>query len=340
MSLLHSAAMWIPAIRRLHDSRDALRVERDVLVTRIAQTALEAQESTEERLARNEGRLIITEYPYYPHSRPMEDAAGGRLLQKRFRAEHDRYAATMQDIARYLDFLLRISRDERNSVAPFWANGWFPPLDAASLYGLIAERSPRRYIEVGSGISTRFARQAIRDGELPTQIVSIDPHPHTAVDLLCDEKIRSRMEDVPRDFWEGTSPNDLLFIDNSHRSFPNSDVTVFFAEVLPALKPGTIWGLHDILLPWDYPEAWRARFYNEQYLLLAYLLGGADGDEVILPARWVSSQPLLHNILAPLWAQEHLFRDIGTHGGCFWMRRRPTVAPDKSVQGVEDRFRQ
>ena len=45
------------------------------------------------------------------------------------------------------------------------------------------------------------------------------------------------MEDVPRDFWEGIGSNDLLFIDNSHRSFPNSDVTVFFAEVLPALKP-------------------------------------------------------------------------------------------------------
>jgi predicted O-methyltransferase YrrM len=340
MSLLHSAALWIPAIRRLHDSRDALRAERDLLVTRIAQTALAAQESTEERLARNEGRLITTEYPYYPRSRPMEDAAGGRLLQNRFHAEHNRYAATMQGVARHLDFLLRISRDERDSIAPFWANAWFPPLDGASLYGLIAERSPRRYIEVGSGVSTRFARLAIRDAELPTQIVSIDPHPHTAVDLLCDERICSRMEDVPRDFWDGISPNDLLFIDNSHRSFPNSDVTVFFAEVLPGLKPGTIWGLHDILLPWDYPEAWRARFYNEQYLLLAYLLGGADGDEVILPARWVSSQPLLHNILAPLWAQEHLFRDIGTHGGCFWMRRRPTVAPDKSVQGVEDRFRQ
>ena len=132
------------------------------------------------------------------------------------------------------------------------------------------------------------------------------------------------MEDVPRDFWQGIGSNDLLFIDNSHRSFPNSDVTVFFAEVLPALKAGTIWGLHDILLPWDYPEAWRGRFYNEQYLLLAYLLGGGDGDEIILPVRWVSSEPLLHNILAPLWAHEHLFRDVGTHGGCFWMRRRPT----------------
>ena len=44
--------------------------------------------------------------------------------------------------------------------------------------------------------------------------------------------------------------------------------------------------MHDIFLPWDYPEEWRDRFYNEQYLLLSYLLGGADGDEIILPVTW------------------------------------------------------
>ena len=89
----------------------------------------------------------------------------------------------MKGVARHLNSLLRISRDESDSATPFWANDWFPPLDGATLYGLIAERSPRRYIEVGSGISTRFARQAIQDANLPTFIISIDPHPHTAVDF-------------------------------------------------------------------------------------------------------------------------------------------------------------
>jgi hypothetical protein len=170
-------------------------------------------------------------------------------------------------------------------------------------------------------MSTRFARKAIADLDLHTRIVSIDPHPHTAIDALCDEVVRNRMEEVPRTFWEGIEPDDILFIDNSHRSFPNSDVTVFFAEVMPALPPGTIWGLHDIFLPWDYPEEWRERFYNEQYLLLSYLLGGAIGDEIILPVMWATYQPHLHGILAPLWAKEELFRDMGTHGGCFWMQR-------------------
>ena len=314
MNLIRTAALFVPAIRRLYDSRNALLAERDSFLAGL----------------KSEGRLIVTEYSYFPRKRPIENGAGGKQLQRRFCGEQDLYIATMQGIARHLPSLLRIPREEGRSDAPFWANDWFPPLDGASLYGLIAERSPRRFIEVGSGISTRFARQAIRDAGLSTRIVSIDPHPHTAIDLLCDEKIRSRMEDVPREFWEGIGSDDLLFVDNSHRSFPNSDVTVFFTEVLPALKPATVWGLHDILLPWDYPETWGDRFYNEQYLLMAYLLGGANNDDVILPARWVSSQPFIHDILAPLWAREDLFRGVGTHGGCFWMRRGPTPIANES----------
>lgn len=322
--MIRKFALSIPAIRRLHNERDALIAERKLALALAAKTADDDKVAEEVRLARAENRLIITEYPYHPHNRPLQDGAGGMQLQKRLRAEQDHYADTMRGVARHVEALLRIPRDEQDSSSPFWANDWFPPLDGASLYGLIAERSPRRYIEVGSGISTRFARKAIRDNHLPAQIISIDPHPHTSIDSLCDKIIRCHMEDVSRDFWEEIGPDDMLFIYNSHRSFPNSDVTVFFTEVLPALRPGTIWGLHDILLPWDYPEEWRDRFYNEQYLLLSYLLGGADGDEVILPARWVSSQPHLHNILAPLWEKDDLFRDIGTHGGCFWMKRRPT----------------
>jgi predicted O-methyltransferase YrrM len=266
-------------------------------------------------------RLIRTDYPYYPRKRPIEDAAGGKRLIARLSREEIGYATTLNGIARHLGSFLRIPREQDDTSRPFWANAWFPPFDGVSLYGLIAERSPRRYIEVGSGMSTRFARQAIRDLDLQTHIVSIDPNPRAAIDALCDEVVRSRMEEVPRGFWDEIGSEDLLFIDNSHRSFANSDVTVFFTEVMPALPPGTIWGMHDIFLPWDYPEEWRRRFYNEQYLLMTYLLGGADGDEIVLPVTWAHFQPQLQSILAPLWEREELFRGIETGGASFWMRR-------------------
>jgi predicted O-methyltransferase YrrM len=320
MNPLQKAALWVPAIRRLRDARDALLAERAALLIQTASVEQEDRKARAAGIARTEGRLIVTEYSYHPHSRPIENGAGGRRLITRLQADEDRYAATLRSVAEHVALLANIPRTEA-AGRPFWENDWFPPFDGASLYGLIVQSAPRRYIEVGSGMSTRFARQAISDLGLRTRIVSIDPHPHTAVDTLCDEVVRSRMEEVPRSFWEMIEPEDLLFVDNSHRSFPNSDVTVFFTEVLPALRQGTIWGMHDIFLPWDYPEHWRDRFYNEQYLLLAYLLGGADGDEIVLPVHWAASQPSLHGILASLWAHEDLFRNAGTNGGCFWMRR-------------------
>ena len=323
MSLIQAAALLVPAIRRLRDGRDALLAERDALLLQANAAPRLDRNDLEARSARAESRLIITEYPYHPARRPMERGAGGAQLETRFRAGQDRYAETLHGLARHTDALARIPRDLATPYGPFWANDWFPPFDAASLYGLIAEHAPARYVEVGSGMSTRFARQAITDLGLKTRIISIDPHPHTTCDTLCDEVIRSRMEDLPRSFWEGIGQNDLFFVDNSHRSFPNSDVTVFFTEVLPALRPGAIWGLHDILLPYDYPEEWRDRFYNEQYLLAAYLLGGAGPDRVLLPNRWVFHQPALHGIMAPLWARDDLLHGLGTHGACFWMQREP-----------------
>jgi predicted O-methyltransferase YrrM len=314
----------VPAIRRLHESRDTLLAEREAFAGQPPSAAgalAEDPEAAAIRIARAESRLILTDYPYDPHCRPLEAAAGGRRLAARLQAEEARYADTLRRIARHIPALQRIPREPHDPPVPFWANDWFPPFDAASLYGLIAEHAPRRYIEVGSGMSTRFARQAIRDLALPTRIVSIDPMPRSTADALCDEVIRGRLEDVPRDFWEAIGPDDLLFVDNSHRSFPNSDVTVVFTDVLPALPPGTLWGLHDIFLPWDYPESWRARFYNEQYLLLAYLLGGGDGDEIVLPVNWAAARPALHDILAPLWTHAALFSGMQTHGGIFWMRR-------------------
>ena len=344
MTLVRHAATEVPPLRRLVEVRHRMLAEREGFRARLAAAEGEAakrqcdlevalseprrssfgvslEEEAAIRIARAESRMILTDYPYHPHARPIEAAAGGRHLTTRLHAEEGRYAATLRGIARHVGSLLCIPPAQQDSSRPFWANDWFPPFDGATLYGLIAERSPSRYIEVGSGISTRFARQAISDLDLRTRIVSIDPHPRTEIDALCDEVVRNRMEEIPREFWEGIGPEDLLFLDNSHRSFPNSDVTVFFAEVMPTLRPGTIWGLHDIFLPWDYPEEWRNRFYNEQYLLLTYLLGGADGDEIVLPIMWATHHPRLHGILASLWAREHLFRNVGTHGGSFWMRR-------------------
>ena len=203
---------------------------------------------------------------------------------------------------------------------PVWANDWFPAFDAVILYGLLALRNPRIYLEIGSGNSTRFARRAIRDHGLRTRIISIDPCPRAEIDAICDQVLRAPLEDVDVRDVAQLNYEDLLFVDSSHRSFQNSDVTVFFTEILPALPPGIVYGMHDIYLPDDYPPEWAERFYSEQYLLAAYLHGGADGDEVLAPLAYVWHETDLFSAFAPTFDQLGLTHPQ-RYGNSFWMRK-------------------
>jgi hypothetical protein len=113
--------------------------------------------------------------------------------------------------------------------------------------------------------------------------------------------------------FDGLTGDDMVFCDNSHRSFQNSDVTVFFLDVLPRLKSGPLIGVHDIFLPRDYPAKWLRRFYNEQYLLACWLLGN-DRLRIELPVYHVASTPELKQAFAPVLSDPMLTDG----GGGFW----------------------
>jgi hypothetical protein len=267
-----------------------------------------------------ENRLIKLDYPYNPRRRdwsPAKSKIFDLIVQG-----NDRYRETLKKMAQYARFFENIDiHPGSGKMSPSWINGWFPTIDAISLYGLLAINNPKRYIEVGSGNSTLFARQAIIDHGLRTTITSIDPYPRESIDTICDEIVRLPCEEVPSSFFNELTNDDVLFIDNSHRSFPNSDVTVFFMEILPYLPKGLIYGIHDIFIPWDYPDEWKDRFYNEQYLLSAYLLGGADQDEIVLPNAYLSYYS--PNLLLPLKDvfENTKLSQLPKNGTAFWIRR-------------------
>jgi hypothetical protein len=321
-------ALQIPALRSLVQSNDELVTalqsarQRVVDLEHYPAALLKLEQDTASmRLAQAQNRMFITDYAYFPESRPMAVSAGGQRIQEIFKQHEPRMRQTLLDIAQFTSTLTQIPRTTQLPLQPCWDNPWFPPFDGVALYGLLALHKPRRYIEVGSGISTRFARQAIQDFQLATTIISIDPHPHNPVEGLCDEVIVQRAENMPQEFWQSLPANDMVFIDNSHRSFPGSDVTVFFTEVLPSLPSGVIYGIHDIFLPNDYPAEWNERFYSEQYLLMLYLLGGAAKDEILLPVNWLTGQAHLHGLLSGLWQHPGLFDGMMMHGGAFWAQR-------------------
>ncbi|MFN3398684.1 MAG: hypothetical protein ACK4ZS_09185, partial [Sulfurimicrobium sp.] len=113
--------------------------------------------------------------------------------------------------------------------------------------------------------------------------------------------------------------NDILFIDNSHRILPNSDGMVFFLEILPRLKKGVIVHIHDIYLPYDYPQFMCDRAYTEQYGLAIYLLANPEKFKVIMPNYFVSEDAQLSAMLATLWQQPAL-AGVEQHGGSFWFQ--------------------
>jgi Methyltransferase domain len=199
-----------------------------------------------------------------------------------------------------------------------WINGYFGGLDAISLYCLLAETNPKRYIEIGSGNSTLFARSSIRDNDLQTKIISIDPTPRRQIEKTADVIMRRPAETIPVDFFSQLDCGDILFVDNSHRCLPNSDVTAFFLDVLPGLKPGVLVHLHDITLPWDYSELTAKRAWSEQYLLATALLMG-NRIETVLANTFITRTPDLISLLNPIFEAKS---EIGRSGCSYWFRCR------------------
>ena len=209
-------------------------------------------------------------------------------------------------------------KDSESSLSPFWLNDWLPSLDAISLYAFLCLYEPKTYLEVGSGNSTKFARAAIRDHKLKTKMISLDPHPRAEIDQICDVIMRQGLEEVDLTIFDELDAGDILFIDNSHRCFMNSDVTVAFLEVLPRLKANIFVHFHDIFLPYDYLPGWEDRFYSEQYLLAAYLLANTDRFKILLPNYFILNDPELVQILNPIRNPE--MEVPGNPGASFWLK--------------------
>jgi len=258
--------------------------------------------------------------PRYGHGQPPH-----ALLYNIINAKRDVYKNRIELLKNFEKEIISIkkSETETNPDNPTWNNEYLPGLDIISLYGMISEFKPKNYIEVGSGNSTKVARKAISEKNLPTKVTSIDPYPRANIDHLADKVIRLPFENLD-DYnliLENLEANDILFIDNSHRLFPNSDVMIFFLEILPFLKKNVIVHIHDIYLPYDYPQFMCDRFYNEQYMLAAMLIANPEKYEIMFPAYFISQDDELKKGLENFWMHENL-KNVERHGGSFWLRIR------------------
>jgi len=217
------------------------------------------------------------------------------------------------------DFLGIALETPPESHEPCWFNNWLGALDSVALFSLLCLHNPKNYFEIGSGWSTKFARKAITDHKLRTRIVSLDPYPRAEIDTLCDNVIREPLEDTDLSTFDKLEPGDMLFVDGSHHCCMNSDVAVFFLDVLPRLKPGIFVEFHDVFLPYDYPTGWKS-YYSEQYLLAVYILAESNKFDIVLPNAFTTNDAELSSILNPVWDATNTRELI--EGLSFWIQTR------------------
>ena len=186
-----------------------------------------------------------------------------RTFQLAFRSEYDCLPASSSDP-------LQFHFSQRS----------FCSVDAEILYCMIRHFKPGRMIEIGSGMSTLLACEAIRKNETegyPCSFTAVEPYPREflrrGVPGLA-ELLEAKVESIPIDRFCRLEANDILFIDSSHVIRIGGDVVYEYLDILPRLKPGVIVHCHDIFLPAEYPKKWILEnrwFWTEQYLLQAFL---------------------------------------------------------------------
>jgi hypothetical protein len=254
-------------------------------------------------------------YPVEPSPRWGYGKPCHPQITKIFAKQREEFATLLDGFSQHTELFASIPmHGDPSSKTPNWNNGFFEYLDAASLVSILLSNSPRLYLEIGSGNSTKFARHAIDSAKLETRIISVDPEPRAQINSLCDEIIRQRLEECDLTLFDQLEPGDILFFDGSHRLFTNSDVTVFFLELMPRLKAGTIVHIHDIFLPLDYPPAWSKRMYSEQYMLATMLLCPQPSFKVLLPNCFVCNDADLQSRV------ESFLVPAGWAGGSFWIK--------------------
>lgn len=181
-------------------------------------------------------------------------------------------------ISKYRAELSRLVNDADNDVGFSFKNDYYCSPDADVLYTMVREYKPQTIVEIGCGNSTRLIRQAIRDGNLSTNLRSIDPCPRREIAGFADKIIHARVETCDiQQLLEQLHSGDFLFIDSSHAIETGNDVCYLFLKLIPVLRSGVVIHIHDIFLPYEYPESWvREQSWNEQYLLQAMLSFSKD----------------------------------------------------------------
>jgi hypothetical protein len=144
------------------------------------------------------------------------------------------------------------------------------------------------------------------------------PRPELAPVLQSVAELRTvKATDVPRSELAELRSGDLLFVDTTHTVRIGGDVNRVILDILPTLAAGVFVHIHDIYLPWEYPQEFLAErrfFWGEQYLLQAFLAFNEEFETLFSAHALLRRYPAELSRLIPSARPE-------TRPGAFWLRR-------------------
>jgi len=157
-----------------------------------------------------------------------------------------------------------------NEAVKLNAGPGYGVIEAQALHGVIRHYSPKKIIEIGSGVSTHCMLEAGAKN-----ITCIEPYPSNFLKTNTNIKlIKKKVQDAGIKIFEDLSVGDFLFIDSTHTLKIGSDVSQIYLEIIPKLKPGVIIHIHDIYFPYNYSREANNTMYQwlETQMLQALLI--------------------------------------------------------------------
>jgi hypothetical protein len=204
----------------------------------------------------------------------------------------------------------------------FWNNPAFNSTDALGLYSMVRFLRPKRVVEIGCGYSSLMILKALAQN-CSGELICIEPFENDMLNIVRQSPVSHRVilsmvQRADPSLFGALGSDDILVIDSSHVSKYGSDVNHEFFKIIPKLARGVSIHVHDVFLPYDYPQRWvmgKKIFWNEQYLLTAFMAFNRDFE------------PLICHRQLPDTSSDHLRRlsqITGVDqpgGGSYWFRR-------------------
>jgi predicted O-methyltransferase YrrM len=281
-----------------------------------------------ERILMNAGVLPVADQFYQPLINPR------KYLTESLRKDRDLPGIdwnesgqlSFLDNFQYNAELLDIPMAKSQTIGQqyYFNNSKFGSGDGEYYYNLIRYLKPRRIIEIGSGMSTLMALNAINKNKEENashecHMTCIEPYQNFWLESLNVQIVRKKVEDLSMDIFQQLKANDILFIDSSHIIRPQGDVLFEYLRLLPILKPGVFIHVHDIFSPKDYLDKWILvdhKLWNEQYLLEAFLSCNKE-FEIIGALNFLN-----HHHRDQLAAKSPILKvQLSREPGSFWFRR-------------------